>query len=101
MTKLSVRGSSDDIILIEKDGILYEEFYSNCDGRTHVSFNDGTVLSISYDDEGIWRINLINQGSAKFSKVECEIETEDNYSDVVTIEGDINWVSAGKIKRIK
>jgi hypothetical protein len=55
------------------------------------------LLSIKYDSDGIWRINCIDKGQARYSKVEGTDEAT-NYSDVVTLEWDMpfNWVVCGE-----
>lgn len=90
---IRVYGSSDDLIEIE--GNIREEFYSDDEGNL-LAFSDGTVLRIIYSDEGVWRISLVTANSDS----ECSIEPapeddEDNYSDVATINNTIKWVVCG------
>jgi hypothetical protein len=96
-----VYGASDD--LIEVDGAVTEEFYTRelqggsgeSDGRV-LAFSDGTVLEIVYGagSEGFWRIRRLATGKAKYELVEADDE-QTNYSDRVTLTGDIKWVVAG------
>jgi hypothetical protein len=102
-TFIRVYGASDD--LIEVEGDLQEEFNppSNRSGDSLISFlafSDGTVLSIIYGPEGIWRINRVAHGSARYDKEEG---TDDgHYSDVVTLTGEIAWVVFGsELARVK
>lgn len=57
MGKITVTGASDD--LIEVDGVIREEFGVCDDDRHYLAVSDGTVLSIVYDHDGIWRVNRV------------------------------------------
>ncbi len=92
MATVIVYGASDD--LIEVEGAIEEEFNPDGDKPSYLSFNDGTVLSVVYDDEGMWRVNRAVAGSATFAKVEAD-DPDENYSDRVTLEGDIKSVVFG------
>ena len=94
-TKITICGASDD--LIEIDGDIREEIYAIDEKPTHLAFSEGTVLSIQYDDDGCWRIHQIKKGSAFIQKAEAEGPDSDNYSDVVTLTGDISWICAGEL----
>lgn len=89
MTKITITGASDD--LIEIDGDISEEWDAYDKGRQFIAVSDGTLLSIEYDDDGIWRVNKVTGGSAEFSKRDGDVE-RDTF-DVVTLEGDIRWVA--------
>lgn len=92
---LKVYGASDD--LIEVEGDIREEFNpSDADDPSLLAFSDGTLLQIQYGSDRLafWRITPLLYGSAKYSKTEATNE-DDNYSDVVTLEGDIKWVVCG------
>jgi len=95
MAKVIITGASDD--LIELDGDIREEFGCYDSGKMYLAFSDGTLLSIIYGEgtEAFWRINRIHIGSASYSKHEATDEDKD-YSDRVTLEGDITWVLLGK-----
>ncbi len=94
MAQITISGHSDDIISIAGD---FSEEFSHYDEETgYVFVSDGTVLSVTYgDDGGFWRINRIHKGKAKYKKEEATNE-EEGYSDIVTITGDIKWVGFGK-----
>lgn len=94
MKTLTIRGYSDDIISVSGD--IREEFNPPYDSEDSsiLSFSDGTVLGVIYDNEGIWRIKKIHSGSAEFSKIEGD-DPDGNYSDEVTIRGEIQWVTFG------
>ena len=90
---IRVYGASDD--LIEVDGDIREEFNPNGDERDSVlAFSDGTVLTIQYTSEGIWRIARIAVGAADYSHTQAPPDEDENYSDVATLDGGypIRWV---------
>lgn len=94
MATLTITGASDD--LVEIGGDFSEEFnyYSrNEDDKRYLGVSDGTVLSVNYDKDGIWRFALLCQGSSEFSKSEGVAEQDTN--DVITLTGDIKWVLFG------
>jgi len=97
--KIIISGASDD--LVELEGDIVEE-YSCPRGRQVLAFGDGTCLRVRYTNEGLWRIDLLTQGSAIYTKVEAfDLDDEGKkhpggqpgYSDVVTLEGDLKWVA--------
>lgn len=92
---LEIYGASDDLIEIEGD--IQEEFNpSDCEEPCLLAFSDGTLLQIQYGVGGtaLWRIQPLVYGSAKYRKTEATNE-DDNYSDVVTLDGEIKWVVCG------
>jgi len=89
--KITIYGESDDLIEIEGD--ITEEFDA-CEDNTYIGCSDGTLLSIVYDSDGFWRINVLVYGACKFSKTQATDEDRD-YSDKVTLEGDIKWLTCG------
>lgn len=91
MKKLIINGASDD--LVEVGGDFHEEFNPSSDEDFLILVSDGTVLKGSYN--GTWRFVQHTKGTATFNKVEAPEDDDDNYSDVVTIEGDIAWVALG------
>jgi hypothetical protein len=94
MKTIKIYGASDD--LIEIDGDIREEFnHYNEDDPFYLAFSDGTALSINYNNDGFWRINRLAIGSAEYSKHEGMYEDGD-YSDIVTLKGDIKWAVGGK-----
>lgn len=92
--KIEVYGASDD--LIEVSGHICEEF--NPHGRDgepdYLGFSDGTVLRVVYDKGGMWRITPVARGSAEYKKQEG-IDSVNDYSDKVTLTGDLHWVVFG------
>lgn len=94
MATVTIYGASDD--LIELDGAIREEFtcYDE-DEPTYLAFSDGTVLSVLYDGQGMWRVNRVAEGSATYAKREAT-DPDDDYSDRVTLAGDLAWCVYGK-----
>lgn len=91
--KLTIRGHSDDIIIVE--GKIFEEFYPGSlnieKGKpAYLAFGDGTVLSVYFNGE--WNIKQKVVGKATFTKKDA---SGNEYSDVVTLEGEIGWVVFG------
>lgn len=100
MSTITIYGASDDLIEIEGD--LREEFtFQDEDNGDIVTFGDGTALRVTYTNDGFWRIAALFKGSAKVSKVEGT-DPDDDYTDRVTLTGDLFWVSTGNhLYRIK
>jgi len=96
---IKVYGASDDLVVIEGDINEEFSFYSEEEQSRFLAFSDGTLLTVRYDSDGIWRIFRQVQGKAKFSKVEGDavIDTP----DVVTLDGDIFWVVLAEQSAIK
>jgi hypothetical protein len=88
---ITVYGASDD--LIEVEGGFSAEFNVYDDEGVLLACSDGTVLGIVYDKGGCWRITPRRMGWGVFSKVESSGPDGDDYSDRVTIEGDVVWVA--------
>ena len=95
MKTITVYGASDD--LIEIDGAIKEEFgwYDSGSKPAYLAFSDGTVLSVIYTDDGMWRINRVATGTALYSKTEAT-DGDTDYSDRVSLQGDIAWVVFGQ-----
>ena len=95
MAQITIRGSSDDLILI--DGDINEEISHYEPEHVYLFFSDGTVLSVSYGqkNDGFWRIAPIIKGTAEYDKKEASDE-EEGYSDIITLTGDIKWVGVGQ-----
>ena len=92
---ITVYGASDDLIEIRGD--IEEEFNwytEDEDEKRYLAFSDGTLLSVRYDHDGIWRLRLVARGKSKFSKVEGEVKSDT--PDTVTLSGaKIEWVVLG------
>lgn len=95
---ITITGHSDDIISIGGD--VNEEFsaYLDNEDKRYVIASDGSVFSVRYDRDGLWRISLFSRGSCDFTKVEGSVDRDSD--DVVTIHGDVSWVAfASEIAR--
>ena len=96
---VTIYGSSDD--LIEVEGDITEEFsypLSAEEGNgALLVFSEGTVLRVRYDDNGVWRINVVTTGTNFVGHVQAPEDDEDNYSDRVTLSGPspLRWVVLG------
>lgn len=89
---LTIYGASDDLIEIEGD--IREEFYA-IEAEAHIlAFSDGTLLSVEYDQHGIWRIRRLAVGTAVYKHTEA-IEADTFYSDRAELNGPIGWVVLG------
>ncbi len=95
MAQITIRGSSDDLILIEGD--INEEINDYEPEHVYLFVSDGTVLSVSYGrkNDGFWRITPIIKGTAQYAKKEAT-DADKDYSDIVTLTGDIKWVGVGQ-----
>lgn len=83
-----IYGGSDD--LLEFEGDLHGEvgfFGSNKNNPIRVMLSDETEFSAYYDDKGIWRIDVINEGS-KFSNIEKYEDVTRGHSDILRIDDD-------------
>lgn len=91
---IKVYGASDD--LVEVEGDIREEFNPTEDERDSVLvFSDGTVLTIQYTSEGVWRITPLIRGAALYSCQQAPADDDDNYTDIATLEdpgNPIRWV---------
>jgi hypothetical protein len=92
MGTITINGGSDD--LVEVGGDLVEEFSPADTDEFLVLASDGTILKGSYD--GVWRFVPHTAGTATMSKVEAPEDDDDNYSDVVTLAGNITWVAIAR-----
>lgn len=82
-----VTGASDD--LIEISGELSEEFnaYDCSDGT--MTFSDGTMLTVEYDSNGIWRFTSLFKGNL-FEKIESGSVEKDTNDEVYFKDG-LRW----------
>jgi hypothetical protein len=87
-------GSSDD--LIELSGDLIEEYYAP-EEEFKVLFSDGTIINGRYD--GDWNYHVHNSGKTLICKrfragtKEAMKYCEHDYSDVIAIDGNFEWVA--------
>jgi hypothetical protein len=95
-----IYGASDDLIII--DGQISEEVdaYSSSNEPVKFKTSEGTKGTITYNGE--WKINVEEGGSDFVIKIESvgddNTHTEENtndvpsYSDVLILDGDLEWV---------
>lgn len=92
-----VTGASDD--LIELRGDLYEEFNSYDCHNGVIAFSDGTLLNVRYDEDGIWRFNLIYKGNL-FIRIE-QGSVEEDINDIVYFDEGLKWcVFSGNMQSV-
>jgi hypothetical protein len=86
---ITIYGASDDLIEIEGD--IRAEFSATGDGD-YVALSNGCIFRIAYD--GVWRItHAVLRKGVEWRKVEATHEDDDNYSDRVTVEDGVTWVT--------
>ena len=96
---MTVYGYSDD--LIELEGDIREEFnvYSDDAEPGYLAFSNGVLLRVVFDEDGIWRFTVLSDASNTVTVNQCVVNNpEDAYSDVVSIEDSIKWVTFGTAK---
>lgn len=97
--KIIVYGASDD--LIEVEGSVGEEFNPTDGTTSFLGFSNGVVLKVTYDDEGIWRIqpraghHLVNIDFALGEDADRRPDGKPGHSDIATFEGPVSWVVFG------
>ncbi len=91
---ITIYGASDDLIEIEGD--VRKEF-SHSSEDAYLGCSDGTLLRVAYTEDGTWRITPVHLGSSKYEKKEAVSADSDEYSDRVTLTGEIKWVVLGQI----
>lgn len=98
MTDTVVYGASDD--LIEVVGLCGEEFNPSSDESSYLAFSNGVVLKVTYDNEGIWRIqprtnhHLVRIDFADGPDAPRREDGSSGYSDRATF-GECVWVVFG------
>ena len=83
-----VYGASDD--LVEIAGAITDEFSPSwSDPHGTLSFPNGVVLDIRYNDQGIWRINVVHGEDLceHLHSAPGEETDVDGYTDVVAVHG--------------
>jgi len=88
----TLSGYSDDNV--ELNGDIDDEIGAY-DVVSNFVISDGTRGTIEYTDEGVWRINILEQGTIKIDIIhptQDEIDNDTNYTDRATFTGDIDWI---------
>lgn len=89
---IKIFGHSDD--LIEVKGDILKEFYVHNGYWRLVTASNGVLLRIQLTDAGVWRIQPL-AGADRVVVVQAPEDDEDNYFDIATIAGDVEWVACG------
>lgn len=64
MNTIKVYGASDDLVYLAG-----EEYPYGSDKPTYALFSDGTQVTVVYGDRGVWEVEIIEQGTAKATKM--------------------------------
>jgi hypothetical protein len=95
----TIYGASDD--LIEVDGAIREEFNPSDGEPSYLAFSNGVVLKVTYDDEGMWRIqpranaHLVTVDFAIGEDADRREDGSSGYSDRATMTDPVSWVVFG------
>ena len=92
-----VYGESDD--LIEFEGDIRGEigcYADKEDEASLIAFSDGTMLKAWYDDDGIWRLKVMNTGTLFDRVVPCTDSDSEPHSDVVYFKDGLKRAFSGK-----
>lgn len=90
---LRIYGASDD--LLELEGDITEEIYVPDDKVTYLACSDGTLISVRYDEDGIWRLQRVYTGDSMLIKEEGSVE-RDTPDVIVLSNATIKWVVVGE-----
>lgn len=102
--KTKIYGASDD--LIEINGAVTDEVNDYTEKPITFAASDGTEGTIKYNDEGIWEIDVLFNGSRLLQHIKAvgddSTHTEpdavgcSSYSDVLVLDEGIEWVKIGR-----
>lgn len=84
-----IYGYSDDTICVEGD--LDEDFSVFFYPTGKLFCSDGTEMDYRYDDDGLWRFDIVNQGTLFLKKIEGKVE--DDEGDTVLFKDGLKKVS--------
>ena len=94
---VTIRGASDDLIIVEGDGLDEEFNMMDPEEGFILGVSDGTLIRGRYDDEGVWRFVITKSGNCASRVSQCESDSEgDDYTDIVTLQGVFYWICFGK-----
>lgn len=85
---IMITGASDDLIEIE--GEIVEEFNCFDCRRGTLACSDGTLLTVDYDKDGLWRFEIRFKGSLFEAKEEGCVDEDTN--DKVFFKPGMKWV---------
>ena len=93
---IKVYGYSDDNVVIEGADYPFDEI--GCfEQKVTVWFKDGTIIEVNYDDDGIWRVDVKQEGTCESSLKVCDGSDEDDYTDVFKIDSEVENVCVGEV----
>lgn len=107
MKTTKIYGASDDLIEIEGEVNDEANVYLKDDEQLPFSASDGTNGFIIYDEDGQWRINVLDAGKLCINKIAAVGDDAEHagdafgcssYSDVLILGEGIEWVKIGKNK---
>jgi hypothetical protein len=78
-----------DIIDIEGGGLNDELYPDDVNQPCFIACSDGSVFRVIYDDDGIWRITVLFQGTLYDHKIE-----KDTFDEVYLQDG-VKWIVGG------
>ncbi len=93
---VTVYGENDDIVHVQGD--INVEFETNLDphdSNVLLAFDDGTTLSVVYEEDGMWRIQPVHHGPSELTVEQPPLDSEFPDSDRATVNGPISWVVLG------
>jgi hypothetical protein len=94
LNRVEVYGASDDLIEVDGAGIS-EEYGVYGHRNNRLTFDDGTVLNVDYDDDGCWNITRVKEGAAAFVHTPHDKDVT-TYTDRVVLTGAITKVRLRK-----
>ena len=94
---VKVFGASDDLIEIEGD--IEEEVPVSF--GPFLAFSNGTLATITYAKQGVWRINVEANGDGLVEVEKAPLGDDDNYSDILKISEDVHWLVVGQLVGVK
>ena len=94
-----VYGVSDDLVEIE--GAKYPDDEIDCFYKDMlIGFKDGTEIRVGYPKENlaVWWIEIEKTGGAAYAMNRCDDQDAEIYSDVFSINSDVEWHKAVRKK---
>lgn len=92
-----IYGASDD--LIELEGNVTEEVYVPSGEVVYIAFSDSTLVRVHYGNDGLWTIRVVEVGLSCYELFTATEPASDQYSDRLTLYGDIQWAVVGGLAR--
>lgn len=98
---VTIYGASDDLIEVEGDVKAEFQYNPRPGSGQYIALSCGVVLSIEYDNDGVWRINPVcvaaMPAGTTLSVEQAPADDEVNYSDRATVTGaePVSWVVIG------